>query len=219
MKLKAFGYSRISTRTNLNRDGFRRQEQAIADYCKDHNVAQGATFREVFTGTEADRPVFTHLLAECAAQQVNTILIESPDRLARDLMVQLQLLAICKKAGIKVISANTGMDLTDDSDPMRKTIYSVMGAMAEYEKSALVMKLAKARNALSKAKGKRIEGRKKAEYPNALIERIKNLRGKKRRSGFNSFQKIANTLNQEGIKTITGKQFLPSTIQAILASN
>ena len=219
MKLKAFGYLRISTKTNLKGDGFRRQKQSIADYSKDQKIELVQLHQECWTGTDADRPEFNQLLANCNETGIKTIVIESADRLARDLMVQLQLLAICKKAGIRVIAANTGMDLTDDSDPMRKTIYSVMGAMAEYEKSALVMKLAKARNAISKAQGKRIEGRKKAQYPIALIERIKNLRGKKRRIGSHSYNRIATILNNEGIQTVSGKKFLPSTIHSILASN
>ena len=217
MKLKAFVYLRISTKTNLKGDGFRRQKQSIADYCKDQKIKLVQLHQECWTGTDADRPEFNKLLANCNDTGIKTIVIESADRLARDLMVQLQLLAICKKAGIKVIAANTSMDLTDDSDPMRKTIYSVMGAMAEYEKTALVMKLAKARNALSKARGKRIEGRKKAVYPIALVERIKNLRGKKRRIGSRSFKEIANILNKEGMKTVSGKEFLPSTIHSIIS--
>jgi hypothetical protein len=53
-----------------------------------------------------------------------------------------------------------GDDLTDDSDPARKTMRQVAGAFAEYEKARIVAKLRAARNRKREQTGQKVEGRK-----------------------------------------------------------
>jgi DNA invertase Pin-like site-specific DNA recombinase len=69
--------------------------------------------------------------------------VERLDRLARTLMVQELLLRECRDRNIKVYAADQGLvdQASDGGDPTRKLIRQVLGAVAEWEKSALVKKL------------------------------------------------------------------------------
>lgn len=166
--MNTFGYLRVSGRGQIDGDGPERQRQAIMSFCETHRL----TFiREYFeqgvSGTVEgmDRPQFLRLIEEIESFGVadpnpKAIIVERMDRLARDLLVQEFLLAECRKRGIKVYSADQGalIDMAcDGGDPTRKLIRQVLGALAEWEKSSLVLKLRAARQR-KKAQTGRCEG-------------------------------------------------------------
>jgi len=74
---------------------------------------------------------------------VRTIVIERLDRLARDLMVQETIIADLQKNGFDLISV-AEPDLMA-TDPTRILVRQMMGAVAQYEKSQIVLKLRGAR--------------------------------------------------------------------------
>lgn len=134
---------------------------------------------------------------ECA-EATPVIVVERMDRLARDLMVQELLLAECRKRRIKVYAADQGLiDLAaEDSDPTRKLIRQVLGALAEWEKSALVKKLSAARTRKKQSTG-RCEGAKPFGYyanERGTYERLIDL------IKFNKASVVAQVLNAEGRK-------------------
>ncbi|NBO46706.1 MAG: hypothetical protein EBU85_06845, partial [Actinobacteria bacterium] len=97
---------------------------------------------------------------------------------------------------------SSGMDLTDESDPSRRLIRQVLGAVAEHDKACLVAKLRKARERMRVASG-RCEGRK--PYGTRVgedrgLERIRTLVGE----GY-SVRAISDRLNAEGIPSRGGK--------------
>jgi DNA invertase Pin-like site-specific DNA recombinase len=109
------------------------------------------------TTDTADRPAWRSMLAEILADGVRAIVIERLDRLARDLMVQEYIIADCQKRGIVLLST-AEPDLCS-SDPTRVLMRQILGAIAAYDKSMIVLKLRGARER-KRAQSGRCEGAK-----------------------------------------------------------
>ena len=74
----------------------------------------------------------------CWRAAPKTIIVESPDRFARDLLVQLTGHDLLKARGITLIAASAPTHFTEDT-PTARLIRQVLGAVAEFEKAALVV--------------------------------------------------------------------------------
>src|SRR5260370_33587610 len=116
MRLKnsrqAFAYLRVSSKGQVTGHGFHRQAETINAFARKNGYALQETFRDAFTGTEADRPEFNRMVATILANGVRTILVESLDRLARDVMIQSLLLAKLAQQGIALINSVTCEEVT-----------------------------------------------------------------------------------------------------------
>ena len=88
-----------------------------------------------------------------------TIIVESPDRFARDLMVQLAGHDMLKAKGVTLIAASAPMHFAEDT-PTAVLARQVLGAIAEFEKTTLVARLAAARRRKRIATGEKVVGRK-----------------------------------------------------------
>ena len=119
-------------------------------------------------------------------QPAAVIVIESLDRLARDVIIQSVLIKRCIDAGILLFAANTGENVCDAflTDPTRKALLQIQGVFNQLEKDRLVIKLRKAREA-KRQKAGRCEGRKRygehqahAERESAVVDLIRQLRRK-----------------------------------------
>ena len=86
-----------------------------------------------------------------------TIIVESPDRFARDLTVQLAGHDMLKARGMTLIAAPAPMQFVEDT-PTAVLVRQVLGAVAEFEKTTLVAKLAAARRRKRMATGEKVEG-------------------------------------------------------------
>lgn len=161
----AFGYTRVSGQGQVEKDGFPRQNEAINAFCKTHGLKPEQIFREeAVSGTVEgmDRPKFSQMLTIMEERNLQVIVVERMDRLARDLMVSELLLAECRKRGIMVFSTDQGTltDMASDGgDPTRILIRQLMGALAQWDKSNLVKRLRASRERI-RARGERCEGRK-----------------------------------------------------------
>jgi DNA invertase Pin-like site-specific DNA recombinase len=118
------------------------------------------------------------------------------------------------------LSADTQQDVTAafSGDPMLKAMIQVQGVFSELDKSMLVSKLRKAREA-KKAKTGRCEGRKpfgfyadEAETLKRIKQLLRKPRGGKRLGPY----QIARILNREGHPTRTGVLWHGSHVSAIL---
>jgi DNA invertase Pin-like site-specific DNA recombinase len=157
------------------------------------------------------RPAWVELIGAALETGITTILIEKLDRLARDLMVQEHIIADLRRRGVDLISA-AEPDLCVD-DPSRKLLRQIMGAIAEYDRAMIVLKLRGARQR-QRAKVGRCEGAKPyGTLPGELdvLQRIVRLRGEGR-----TFQQIASALNAEGIAPRRGARWHPSPIARIV---
>ena len=140
------------------------------------------------------------------------MLVERLDRLARDLMIQETIIGDLRKRGIELISVDEP-DLLQD-DPTRKLLRQMVGAIAEYEKTMIVLKLRGARQRM-KARTGRCEGAKPyGEVPGEMqvIERMKELRA----TGL-GFDRIAEALNAEGIMPRRGKKWWGLSVNNVLS--
>ena len=196
---KAFAYLRVSSKGQVRGDGFPRQSKAIREYVQAHGIRLVKVFREEgVSGTKdlENRPALSEMLQALHANGVRLVLIERLDRLARDLGIQEAIIADLQKHGFELVSV-AEPDLLRD-DPTRTLMRQVLGAVSEYEKSVLVAKLRGARER-KRARTGRCEGRKpfgKTQAERGAIERMSELRTE----GM-GFDRIARTLNDEGVPT------------------
>jgi DNA invertase Pin-like site-specific DNA recombinase len=212
--MKAFAYLRVSGKAQVKGDGFPRQIQAIKAYAAKHDIKIVQVFREegvAGTKESMDRPAWSAMMTALHGDGVKTIVIEKLDRLARDLMVQEATIADLQKSGFDLISV-AEPDLMA-SDPTRILMRQLMGAVAQYDKSQIVLKLRGARMRKRAAEG-RCEGRKpfgRDDTEKAALDRMKALRSE----GL-AFDKIAVRLNSEGVSTRTGRRWHGVVINRIL---
>jgi DNA invertase Pin-like site-specific DNA recombinase len=221
--MKVFAYLRVSGKGQVTGTGFSRQLDAITAYCskkKSYEIVQ--VFKEQVSGTkgEADRPEFSAMIHEILRNGVDTIIVESLDRLAREYRIQEQLLIYLASKDINLISANTGENVTKaiSADPMKKAMIQVQGIFAELDKSLLVKKLRRSREKVRKEKGK-CEGRKSyKETPEgaAILKVIRRLRRKTKGKRQTPFNEIADMLNAQGYRAANGKEFTGNTVRGIL---
>ena len=214
---KAYGYIRVSGKGQVNGDGFDRQIKAIRDYAKTNGFEIVHIYQEEgVSGTLQDRPALTDMVLDLEenGQGIKTVIIERIDRLARDLMIQENSLHDMGKDGVAVLSVTDG-DLLED-DPTRKLVRQVLGAIAEYDKTMLVLKLKAARDR-KKAKTGKCEGRKSYQETNPeLIAEIKRLRRKPRNGKRLSLKKTVDALNEQGFKSDTGKDITLPVLKNII---
>jgi len=212
--VKAFGYLRVSGKGQVDGDGFPRQLAAIKAYAAANGISIVAVYREkgVCGTTESmDRPAWAEMMTALHSNGVRTIIIEKLDRLARDLMVQEATIADLQKHGFTLLSV-AEPDLMAN-DPTRILMRQLMGAVAQYDKSQIVLKLRGARMR-KRAKEGRCEGRKPFGYfegEQEVIERMRALRA----SGM-GFDRIAVQLNTDGIKPRTGDRWHGLVVNRIL---
>ena len=222
---RVFAYLRVSDKSQVKKGGFDRQEKNIKAFCKERRYVIEDVYKEKgISGTkdELDRPTFQDMITDVLSNGVKTIVVESLDRLARELMIQEQILMYLARKDICLISANTGEDVTDAvrSDPVKKALIQIQGVFAKLDKSQLVNKLRKGREIVKQDRGK-CEGRKhygeNSEEERTIMRRITYLRrlsrGQQKRM---SFQKIADVLNEDGIKTILNRNWTAMGVKNVI---
>ena len=222
-KLQAVSYLRVSGKGQLEGSGLDRQAETIAAWAKHNTVEIVRAYREEgVSGTkdETTRPAFADMVTDLLSNCCRTIVVESLDRFARDLGVQMQLLAYITSKGLTLISASTGEDITAAvaEDPMRRAMVQMQGVFSELDKSLLVRKLRKGRET-AKAETGVCEGRKPygaKPGESEIVARIVELRRKPIKGARLSFAAIAQRLNDEAVPTRTGGQWRPSTVGQIL---
>ena len=177
--IKAVGYLRVSSQGQLSGHGQDRQQDTITCYAKQAGYEIIGYYDDAHTGTEANRPAFTRMLDDLLGNGCKVIVVESLDRLARDLRIQLQLVAFLSSHDLTLINATTGENVTAamQADPMQRAMIQIQGVFSELDKGLLVRKLRKGREAKRTETGT-CEGRKSYGYYEGepqIIERIKQL--------------------------------------------
>ena len=217
MMKKVFAYLRVSGKGQIAGDGFPRQLKSIEEYAASNQLRIVEVFQERgVTGTREtmDRPAWRDLMAKLHADGVRTVIIEKLDRLARDLMVQESVIADLRKYGFELISVHEP-DLMA-SDPTRVLLRQMMGALAQYDKSQIVVRLRGAR-LRKRAQTGHCEGRKPFGYRDGepqILERMRQLRAE----GL-AYGAIAEQMNAEGLPTRTRGRWHPQAVHRILKRN
>lgn len=223
--LVVVGYLRVSGKGQVDGTGFDRQEDTIKAWAKRNGATVERLYREEgVSGTldESHRPQFAAMVEDLLSNGCRTVVVESLDRFARDLSVQMQLLAYLISKGLTLISATTGDDVTAAvaDDPMRRAMVQMQGIFSELDKNLLVRKLRKGRQKrreeTGKCEGRPFFGQKPGEVE--TLARIKELYRKPRVGERRSLQEIADLLNAEFEKhpTRSGRPWKKGTIHAIV---
>jgi DNA invertase Pin-like site-specific DNA recombinase len=218
---KAVGYLRTSSRTNVgaDRDSDKRQREAIEAYAAAAGFEiVGEFYDAAVSGADpvGDRPGFAEMLEALLANGARTIIVESPDRFARDLMVQLAGHDMLKAKGVTLVAASAPMHFVEDT-PTAVLVRQVLGAVAEFEKTTLVAKLAAARRRKRIATGEKVEGRKShAEVRPDVVRLAKALARKKPKGGRLSLRAISAELAARGVLNERGRPFNPKSVAAML---
>jgi DNA invertase Pin-like site-specific DNA recombinase len=158
-----------------------------------------------------DRPTWAEMVGTILANGIHTILVESLGRLARELFVQEYILRDMGQRGITLISV-TEPDL-GSADPTRVMFRQILGAIHQYEKTMIVLKLRGARVRM-KAKTGRCEGAKPYGVLPGESEVIKRMNAL-RAEGM-GFDRIAKQLNEDGIRPRRGERWWGLTVNKIL---
>jgi DNA invertase Pin-like site-specific DNA recombinase len=194
--MNCYCYYRTSSTANAASGTWHRQTETCRKLAKADGLKVVGEFREVFTGTETDRPALNDLLAQAVADRVGVILVESADRLSRELAVQMALIAKFKQLGINCIDAGSGRSLTESADPVTEALTLIQGVFSQLEKKRLVSKLRRARDRASELAGRRVEGRKPLSDNHELAEIVKKLRRKKPLKKRLSWNSVAKSLSE-----------------------
>ena len=132
------------------------------------------------------------MLKELVADGVKTIIVESPDRFARDLAVQLAGHDYLRGLGLELVPSSAPDFFVEDTSTAI-LVRQVLGAISQFEKATLVAKLKAARDGKRQATGK-CEGRPSySETQAALVAEVRDLR----RRG-QTLQSIADVLAERG---------------------
>ncbi len=146
-----------------------------------------------------------------------TIIVESPDRFARDLMVQLAGHDMLKAKGVTLIAASAPTFFLEDT-PTAVLVRQVLGAVAQFEKATTVAKLAAARKRKRLANGK-CEGRKSlSETRPEVVALAKALGRKKPKGGKMSLRAVSAAMAAQGCLNERGQPFNPKSIATMLAA-
>jgi len=159
--MRAAIYARVSTANN-GQDP-RVQTRELGEFCE----RRGWTLAEYVdigvSGTKEKRPALDRLMADAHKRKFDVVVVWRFDRFARSVSHLLRALETFHALGIAFVSLSENVDTTT---PTGKMIFTVLGAVAELERSLIVERVkAGLRNA--RAKGKRL-GR-----PRKLVDRAR----------------------------------------------
>ena len=214
----ALAYMRTSSAANVgaDKDSEKRQRAAIETYAK-HGGFEITDwyYDEAVSGADRieTRPGFADMLEYLASNGVATIIVETANRFARDLVVQETGFMMLRQLGYDLIAADSPNSFLEDT-PTADLIRQVLGAVSQFEKASLVAKLKGARDRKRRETGK-CEGRK----PNALtnpeaVVMAKRLRRASPKTGQRiSLRKISHALADAGYVNERGRPFTAQSIK------
>jgi|SRR5579872_4847325 len=220
---KALAYLRTSSAANVgeDKDSDKRQMAAIEAYAgrAGFEIVLPPYYDAVVKGDDPveSRPGFKALLAYLADHKdIRTILVETANRFARDLIVQEIGHRMLKDRGIDLVAVDSPESFIADG-PTPTLIRQVLGAVAQFEKAMLVSKLRVARERI-RTSGAKCEGRRShVELHADVVALVHKLRRQSPRTGLKrSYREIAQVLAEKGYLNVNRKPYNAASIQAML---
>jgi DNA invertase Pin-like site-specific DNA recombinase len=124
-------YVRVST-DGQNTEG---QESELKEYANNRGWEVGRIYRDKITGTTTSRPGLSELMMDAKKRKFSAVLVWRFDRFARSVSHLLQALETFRAVGIDFVSLS---EQVDTSTPTGKMVFTVLGAVAELERSLIV---------------------------------------------------------------------------------
>jgi len=149
--MRAAIYARVST-SNHGQD-VSLQTRELREYCERRGWQLVGEYVDVgISGTKEKRPELDRLLADAHRRKCDAVVCWKFDRFARSVSHLLKALETFQALGIEFVSLTEGIDT---STPAGRMVFTVLGAVAELERSLIVERVkAGLRNA--RAKGARL---------------------------------------------------------------
>jgi DNA invertase Pin-like site-specific DNA recombinase len=229
--MKLIAYLRVSTTAQAEEGlGLDVQRSAIRAWARErgHRIAAWTADEGVSgsNGLEA-REGLAEALSALRARAADALVVYRLDRLARDLVLQEQLLSEVWRMDSRVWSTSPSEDAYLDpdaagDDPSRTLIRQVLGAVAQYERAMIRLRLRSGR-ARKRAVGGyvggqvpfgwRVEG---GEYVEDATEQTTLSRIRELRATGSSLRTICAQLDAEGCKPKKGERWHPFSLSLVL---
>ena len=214
-RIAAVAYLRTSSASNVgaDKDSDKRQRATIEAFAKANGYhLEGEFYDAAVSGSDpvGERPGFKAMLDRIAGNGVRVVLVESPDRFARDLAVQLAGHDYLRSLGVELVPASAPDFFTEDT-PTAVLVRQVLGAIAQFEKASLVAKLRAARERKVAAGGRGTGRWRYDEARPEVVALAKELHGQRM-----SLRKISAALAARGHVTNGGKPYSASAVQPML---
>jgi DNA invertase Pin-like site-specific DNA recombinase len=144
-------YARVSTSNNGQSPEMQLRE--LREFCERRGWSVPEEYVDVgISGSKEDRAELNRLMADAHRRRFDAIVVWKFDRFARSVSHLLRALETFKALGIDFVSLS---EQVDTSTPTGKMVFTVLGAVAELERSLIAERVrAGIRNA--RAKGKRL---------------------------------------------------------------
>ena len=158
-------YVRVST-VNLQNGGLQSQEEALKEYCRNHNLTNIKIYRDKMTGGKIVRPQLQKLQQDIFMGKISTVIVWKLDRLSRNLRDGINLLVDLLDRGIRIIAVSQQFDF---NGTVGKLIASVLLGIAEMERENIRENIRRGiQNA--KKKGVKIGGREAKLFAQDIIK-------------------------------------------------
>jgi len=166
--MKTALYARVSTLDKGQDPTMQLRE--LREYCQRRGWTVTGEYVDVgVSGSKDSRPELNRLMTDGNRRQFDTVVVWKFDRFARSVSHLLRALETFKALGIEFVSYSEAIDT---STPVGKMTFTVLGAVAELERSLIIERVrAGVRNA--RAKGKRL-GRPTVSVDHARIARMRS---------------------------------------------
>jgi DNA invertase Pin-like site-specific DNA recombinase len=158
-------YARVSTQDQDPQ----MQLRELRSYAKHRTFTIAHEFIDHVSGATSERPELSKLWQSARARKIDTVLVWKFDRFARSTKQLIDALEEFRHLGVDFISIT---EQIDTSSPMGKAMFTVISAIAEFERS-LISERVRSGIAKARAQGKQ-HGRPKTSA--ATIKEIKRLR-------------------------------------------
>jgi DNA invertase Pin-like site-specific DNA recombinase len=220
----AVAYLRTSSAANVgaDKDSGKRQRAAIDAFARSTGFdIVDSFYDEAVSGADhvALRPGFAAMMERINSNGVRTIIVETANRFARDLIVQETGFVMLKERGIELIAADKPDAFLDDT-PTAALIRQVLGAVSQFEKAMVVSKLKAARDRKRRETGKKVEGRKcYAEMSPDLVRLAKRLHRYPINGRRRSLRDVAKSLAAMGYISKSGKPFGAAAFARMVAAS
>ncbi len=216
----AFAYLRTSSAANIgqDKDSDTRQRVAIESYAAANGYRIVGTFTdEAVSGTDPieSRPGMMDLLAAVLSNGTRTIIVESPDRFARDAVVQELGHRMLKERGVALIPS-TAPDYFLHDTPTSELVRAILGAVSAFDRRQTVDELRASRDRASERLGRRVEGRKPVADATTHAEAKRLYRKSPKTGQRRTLRAIAAELARLGHVSPTGEPHHANTIRRML---
>ena len=161
-------YARVSTANN-GQDP-KTQTRELQEYCGRRGWEVGGEYvDEGVSGTKGSRPDLNRLMADAHRRRFDAVVVWRFDRFARSVSHLLRALETFKVLGIEFVSLS---EQVDTSTPTGKMVFTVLGAVAELERSLIAERV---RAGLRNARAKGIHlGRPRVDVDAARISSLRS---------------------------------------------